>query len=136
MQQLLRPIHIGHDALEHTGTLQHARFYGLPLMTTEQKRKQAQRPRPLRALGARGGIGLRIHVIGHAVVVNLLVQLGHALVKLAQALRAQGFKKISPQGRKSRLIGYILHIKSRATQFIKMATASRQGVVGRKRLRR
>ena len=81
-QQLLRPVNIGHHALQHPCALDHALFDALPVILCQEAGKQIQSPRALRAIDA---VSISVDVVGHAIAVDLLLQVRNALVQLLEA---------------------------------------------------
>ena len=80
LKQLLRPIDIGHDALQQAHALADAGLNLLPVLRLQNQREQVERPGALRA----AFVG--IDVVGNAVVADLPRQAGRAQFEPAQAV--------------------------------------------------
>ena len=86
-QELLGSVHVSHDAVEQLDALEHAGLDLLPAFGCDDQGKQVQRPRPLRA------VGVRVHVVGDAVVAHLAAQVDRAAVQVLETVFAKVAKK-------------------------------------------
>ena len=119
LQQLLRAVNIGHDALEQAHPLQDAGFDLLPALRLDQQGKQVERPGTLRT----AFIG--INVVGHAVVANLAPQRAAALVQIRSALSRHCLKKLLPEHCQGAFCG--TGLACRRAQFVKMPVGGDTG---------
>ncbi len=93
LQQFARAVDIGQHPVQQPHALQHAGFDHAPVLRADDQRKQVQRPGPLRL------VRLGQHVVGHAVVSQLALQLPHPRIQPdAAAGVAELLDKVLPAG--------------------------------------
>ena len=127
-QQLLRPVHVRHDAIEQLDPLQHAGFDLAPAARRDDQRKQIQRPRPLRA----AGIG--VHVVADAVVAHLALQIDGAAIQVVEAVPSEVLEEAGPGPQRQAMQGSARGAvptsrgrrRHRATQFVVMTGRGRR----------
>jgi len=104
-------VDVGHDGVQQAGALQHAGFDLRPVFGRNDHGEQVEGP------GALLAVLVGVHVVGDAVVAQLLGEALLAAVQVAKTVESQVFEELGPMRRQTMLIG------GTVAQFVQVAGA-------------